>query len=84
MKCVIISGTSKLEWTGKVRQVSCSPFDTDLCCMYVISRSFHHVITLFKCCFLWRMQHIFYTNNTEAARNAQTLGGKPLKSSENL
>ena len=24
------------------------------------------------------MQHIFYTNHTEAARNTQTLGGKPM------
>ena len=30
------------------------------------------------------MQHIFDTNHTAAARNTQTLGGKPMKSSENL
>ena len=30
------------------------------------------------------MQHIFYTNHTEAVRNTQTLGRKPTKSSENL
>ena len=30
------------------------------------------------------MQNFFYTNHTEAARNTQTLGRKPMKSSENL
>ena len=30
------------------------------------------------------MQHIFDTNHTAAARNTQTLGEKPMKSSENL
>ena len=30
------------------------------------------------------MQHIAYTNHPEAARNTQTLGGKPIKPSENL
>ena len=36
------------------------------------------------CLILRRMQQIVYTNNTEAARNTQTLGGKPIKSSEIL
>ena len=34
--------------------------------------------------FLWRIQQILYTNNTEAARKAQNLGGLPMKSSEIL
>ena len=33
---------------------------------------------------LRKMQQIFYTNNPEATRNPQTLGGKPMKPSEIL
>ena len=61
-----------------------SIFDTDLCCRYVTSSGFHHVVAFIKCYILLRMQLIFYTNNTEAARNTQNLGGKHRLSSEIL
>ena len=61
-----------------------SPFVTDLCCGYVTARGFHHVVAFIECCILQRMQQIVYTNDTEAARNTQTLGGKHIKSSEIL
>ena len=61
-----------------------SPFGMDLCCRYVTSKSFRHVVALIKPLILWRMQHFFYKINTKAARNNQTLGGKPIKSSEIL
>ena len=55
-----------------------SPFGMDLCCRYVTSKSFRHVVALIKPLILRRMQHFFYKINTEAARNNQTLGGKPI------
>ena len=61
-----------------------SPFDTDLCCGYVTLRGSHHVVAFIKCLILRRMQQIVNTNNTEATRNTKTLGGKPIKSSEIL
>ena len=61
-----------------------SPFGTDLCCRYVTSKGFRHVVALNKPFILRRMQHFFYKINTEAARNTQTLGGKPIFSSEIL
>ena len=60
-----------------------SPFGTDLCSRYVTSKGFRHVVALHKPFILRRMQH-FYKVNTEAARNTQTLGGKPIFSSEIL
>ena len=54
-----------------------SPFGTDLYCRYVTSRGFHHVVAFIKPLILRRMQHFFYKINTEAARNSQTLGKKP-------
>ena len=53
-------------------------FGTDLYCRYVTSKGFHHVVALIKPLILRRMQHFFYKVNTEAARNTQTLGGKPI------
>ena len=61
-----------------------SSFGTDLCCRYVTSKGFRHVVALDKPCILRRMQHFFSKINTEAARNTQTLGGKPILSSEIL
>ena len=61
-----------------------SPFGTDLCCRYVTSKGFRHVVALNKPFILRRMQHFFYKINTEAARNTQTLGGKPIFSFEIL
>ena len=61
-----------------------SPFGTDLCCRYVTSKGFRHVVALNKPFILRKMQHFFYKINTEAARNTQTLGGKPIFSSEIL
>ena len=61
-----------------------SPFGTDLCCRYVTSKGFRHVVALNQPFILQRMQHFFYKINTEAARNTQTLGGKPIFSSEIL
>ena len=61
-----------------------SPFGTDICCRYVTSKGFRHVVALNKPFILRRMQHFFYKINTEAARNTQTLGGKPIFSSEIL
>ena len=61
-----------------------SPFDTDFCCGYVTSSGSHHVVAFIKCLILRRMQQIVYTNNTEAARDTQTLGGKHRLSSEIL
>ena len=55
-----------------------SPFGMDLCCRYVTLTSFRHVGALIKPLILRRMQHFFYKMNTEAARNNQTLGGKPI------
>ena len=66
------------------KKMTPSIFDTDLCCRYVTSRGFNHVVAFIKCYILLRMQLIFYTNNTEAARNAQNLGGKHRLSSEIL
>ena len=57
---------------------------TDLCYRYVIPRNFHHAVAIIKSYILWRMQQIFYINNTDATRNTQTLGGKLMKSSEIL
>ena len=61
-----------------------SPFGTDLCCRCVTSKGFLHVVALNQPFILRRMQHFFYKINTEAARNTQTLGGKPIFSSEIL
>ena len=33
-----------------------SPFDTDLCCRYEISRGFHYDVAFIKCFILRRMQ----------------------------
>ena len=67
-----------------LKNLTPSPFGTDLCCRYVTSKGFRHVVALNKPFILRRMQHFFYKITTEAARNTQTLGEKPIFSSEIL
>ena len=55
-----------------------SPFDTDSSCRYVASKGFHHVAASINPLILRGMQQFPYKINTEAARNTQTLGGKPI------
>ena len=55
-----------------------SLFGTDLCCRYVTSKGFRHVVALIKPLILRRMHHFFFKIDTEAARKTQTLGGKPI------
>ena len=60
------------------KKLTPSPFDTDSCCMYVTSKGFYHIVASINPLILQRKQQFSYKINTEAAKNTQTLGVKPI------